>query len=439
MSDRWARTLMGGYRWAGAAAYPFVGGYMAWRASQGVEDRGRRRERYGYGDKPRPAGPLVWVHAVNESETLAVTGLIGRILALGLDIVLTTGTIGSARVARERLGDRVVHQYAPLDLKPAVSRFLDHWRPDLAIIAESEIWPMTILELGARRVPMVLVNGRMSQRAFEGWRKWPSLAEALLENLSLVSAQSEQDAERFTALGARPVAISGSLKTDIDPPPVDELEMRRVFAQIGKRKCWAALCTHPGEELAAGEAHKKLKARFADVLTVIMPRDAARSDAIEAELVGLGLTVARRSRGDKVTDKIDVLLGDKEERGLYVRLVDIAFYGGSMFGGGGENPIEAVVLGSAVLCGPDYARCADIYDPLIAKGGVRLVKERELLAGALNHLMRNDDARHRMIDAGTKALEQMRGALDNTMRGLEPFIHPLVVKAKLGSATPTRR
>lgn len=439
MSDRWARAVLRSYRWAGAAAYPFVGGYMAWRASRGAEDGSRRRERYGRTRTERPSGPLIWVHAVNESETLAVSGLIGRILALGLDIVLTTGTLGSARIARERLADRVIHQYAPLDIKPAVSRFLDHWRPDLAIIAESEIWPTTILELGARRVPMVLVNGRMSDRAYENWRKWPLLSEALFENFSLVSAQSDRDAERFSALGARPVLVSGSLKTDIEPPPFDELELRRVLGQIGNRRRWAALCTHAGEEVVAGNVQKLLSGRVKDVLTVIMPRDVRRGDAIETDLTALGLNVARRSRGDKITENTHILLCDREETGLSLRLADIVFFGGSLFGGGGENPIDAVALGAAVLSGPDYTRCADIYEPLVEKGGVRLIKEKEMLAGAVNYLMRNDDARHRIIDSGTKALETMRGALDVTVRGLEPFVHPLVVKAKLGSGAVHRR
>ena len=148
--------------------------------------------------------------------------LIERILDYGVNIVLTTGTVTSAQVAEERLGDRIIHQYVPLDLKPAVSRFLDHWQPDLAIIAESEIWPMTILELGARRVPQVLVNGRLSDRSFTSWKKRAYLAEALFENLAHVVAQSEVDGERFRALGARPVTVSGNLKVDTTPPPVDE-------------------------------------------------------------------------------------------------------------------------------------------------------------------------------------------------------------------------
>ena len=151
----------------------------------------------------RPDGPLIWVHAASVGETIAVVPLIERILDYGINVVLTTGTVTSAQVAEERLGDRIIHQYVPLDLKPAVSRFLDHWQPDLAIIAESEIWPMTILELGARRVPQVLVNGRLSDRSFASWKKRAFIAEALFENLAHVVAQSETSTASVSRRSAR--------------------------------------------------------------------------------------------------------------------------------------------------------------------------------------------------------------------------------------------
>ena len=150
MSERWARAMLSAYRFAGSAAYPLVGTYVALARQQGQgRPQPAARERYGIAGKPRPDGPMIWVHAASVGETIAIMPLIERILDFGVNVVLTTGTVTSAQVADERLGDRVIHQYVPLDLKPAVSRFLDHWQPDLAIIAESEIWPMTILELGA--------------------------------------------------------------------------------------------------------------------------------------------------------------------------------------------------------------------------------------------------------------------------------------------------
>lgn len=436
MSERWARAMLSTYRWAGAAAYPFVGGYVAWRASRGMEDGPRRRERYGKTAAPRPQGQLIWVHAAGEMEAIAVVPLAERFLATGIDVVMTTGTVASAEAVRERLGDRVIHQYVPLDLKPALGRFLDHWQPDLAVFAESEIWPMTLLELRARRVPQILVNGRMSDRAFASWRKRAFIAEALFEHFALVVAQSETDAERFRALGARPVSVSGNLRTDISVPPVDELELRRIRNEIGGRERWAAIATHEGEEVLAAEVHKLLGRRHPDILTLIVPRDASRGDRLETELTALGLNVARRSRRDRITSKTHVLLGDTRcETGLYLRLGNIVFLGRSLAGGGGENPLEAALLQNAVLAGQEIGYFRELYQPLIGKGGVRLVRDREMLAGAVNYLLRNEAARAEIGRAGAAAVEAMRGALDRTLRELGPFVNPLIVKARLENGT----
>ncbi|MDE1994476.1 MAG: 3-deoxy-D-manno-octulosonic acid transferase, partial [Rhizobiaceae bacterium] len=185
MSSLRARFALGAYRLGGIAIYPLVSPYLTFRAAKGKEESARRLERFGYASANRPQGPLVWFHAASVGETSAVIPLIREIRRRDIHVILTTGTITSAKVVRERLGDEVIHQYVPLDLKPAVSRFLDYWQPDCAIIAESEIWPMTILELGRRRIPQILVNARMSDRSFARWSRRPSLAEALFENLAL--------------------------------------------------------------------------------------------------------------------------------------------------------------------------------------------------------------------------------------------------------------
>jgi 3-deoxy-D-manno-octulosonic-acid transferase len=432
MSDFWARAMLKAYRWGGSAAYPLVGGYLAVRTSRGKEDRLRRRERYGITSRPRPLGPLVWMHAASVGETIAVTPLIERIRALDINTVLTTGTVTSAQVAAERLGDSVIHQYVPLDLKPAVCRFLDHWQPDLAIIAESEIWPMTILELGNRRIPQVLVNGRLSERSFKAWSKRANLAEALFENLAHVVAQSEADGERFRALGARPVTVSGNLKVDTDPPPVDEEELRRLRREIGQRKTWAAISTHDGEEEIAAEVHAKLAKRHPDVLTIIVPRHPDRGDDIEAMCLAQGLQVARRSRRDPIRADTDILLGDTiGEMGLYLRLTEIAFVGKSMTGEGGQNPLEPAMLGTAVLSGGNVQNFRESYDRLVESGGARLVKDRDMLAGAVSLLMKDEVLRRRMIAAGKGAVDRMRGALARTIESLQPYIQPLVVKSRL--------
>ena len=432
MSERLARTMLTAYSWAGALAYPFIGTYVTWRATKGKEDRSRRRERYGLSKLRRPPGPLVWMHAASVGETNAVVPLIERILASDINMVLTTGTVTSAKVADERLGGRVIHQYVPLDLKPAVSNFLNHWRPDLAIIAESEIWPVTILELGARRVPQVLVNGRLSDRSYASWKKRPFLAEALFENLAHVVAQSELDGERFASLGARPVTVSGNLKVDTKPLPVDDTALNQLRRQIGARRTWAAVSTHAGEEAVAGEVHGLLKQRHPGLLTIIVPRHPERAGEIAGALAAAGLTVARRSLQEPVVADTDIYLGDTiGEMGLYLRLTEIAFVGRSLTAQGGQNPLEPAMLHTAVLSGVNVQNFRDAYQRLIDRGGAKLVRDRDMLAGAVNFLLKNPSARRDMIAAGTSAVEDMRGALDRTFRALDPFIHPLMVKSQL--------
>ncbi|QKV19203.1 lipid IV(A) 3-deoxy-D-manno-octulosonic acid transferase [Oricola thermophila] len=432
MSELWAKAALQTYRWLGAAAFPFMGTYVAFRASRGKEEHSRRRERYGRSSVARPDGPLIWVHAASIGETGAVAALIQRLRGIGIEVVLTTGTVTSASFARERLGPDLLHQYVPLDIKPAVSRFLGHWKPDLAIFAESEIWPMTILELGARRIPQILINGRMSDRSFRRWQKRMALAESLFENLAHVAAQTELDGERFRALGARPVTVTGNLKADVAVPPVDEEELRRIAASINGRPCWAAVSTHDGEELVAARVHKALRRYRKDLLTVIVPRHPDRAPAIRNMLEERGLVVASRSAGEPLTPGTDVFLGDTiGEMGLYLRLASIAFVGKSLSGEGGQNPLEAAMLGAAVLSGPNVSNFAEAYERLIAARGARFVTDETSLAKMLHHLLSQPRTCEAMARAGARVVSEMGGALDRTWAALDPYVHPLRVEAAL--------
>ena len=432
MSERWARSILTGYRWMGAGIYPIMGPYLAYRASKGKEEHSRRKERYGRSDVARPSGSIVWVHAASVGETSAVIPLVREIVARGVNVVLTTGTVTSAKLAEERLGNLIIHQYVPLDFKPAVSNFLAHWKPDLALIAESEIWPMTMLELGARRVPQVLVNGRLSDRSFAAWKHRSYLAEALFENLSHVVAQSEVDGERFRELGARPVTVSGNLKVDTVAPPADPKLLANLSAAIGSRPVWAAISTHEGEEEIAAEVHKMVSSRHKDLLTILVPRHPDRGLAVASMLAARGLNVARRSLNEPITEHTQVYLGDTiGEMGLYLRLTEIAFVGKSLAGSGGQNPLEPAALGTVVLSGQNVQNFRDSYKKLIADGNARLVKDKDMLAGAVSYLIGNPQVRAKMIDAGLTSVQDMQGALSKTLAVLEPFIQPLVVKSRL--------
>ena len=431
MSSLRARLALAAYRWAGIAAYPAISALISVRAARGKEERARKSERYGYPSAPRPEGPLVWIHAASVGETNAVVPLIREIGRRGITVLLTTGTVTSAGIARARLGQEIVHQYVPLDLKPVLDRFLDYWQPDLALFAESEIWPATIMALGNRHIPQILVNARMSDRSFKRWASVTAISSALFENLALVIAQSDLDANRYQELGALPVLVSGNLKAESGLEDADPETLETLRRNIGTRPTWAAISTFDGEELAAAFVHRTLKSRL-DLLTLVVPRHPERADTIEAALVEQGLKVARKSRQDTVTPETDIFLGDSiGEMSLYLQLTEIAFVGRSLKAEGGQNPLEPAMMGCAVLSGGHVGNFRESYQMLARNGSARMVRDEEMLAKGVYYLMTNEPARHTMIDAGLHTVHQMRGALSKTLRGLDPYLNPLTMKARL--------
>ena len=272
----------------------------------------------------------------------------------------------------------------------------------------------------------------MSDRSFDRWHRNLNIAEQLFGKLALVVAQSDLDAERFRDLGAWPVSVSGNLKVDTDAPPCDEALLARYSAQIGERQTWAAISTFDGEEKIAAMVHRALKAHTG-LLTIVVPRHPERCNDIEAMMVEKGLKVARRTRGDEITKDIDILLGDTiGEMGLFLRLTEIAFVGRSLSeGGGGGNPLEPAMLSCAVLAGPHVENFRESYQKLVRNGGARIVRDAEMLAKAVHFLTSNDLARAKMMDSGRDSVQEMRGALAATLKGLEPYINPLTVKARL--------
>jgi 3-deoxy-D-manno-octulosonic-acid transferase len=299
---------------------------------------------------------------------------------------------------------------------------------------------MTILELGARRIPQVLVNGRLSDKSFESWTKRLSLAEALMENLSHVIAQSELDAARFEMLGARPVSVVGNLKADTPPPP-DKPEDRRILAQaFGARPRWAAISTHNGEEIIAANVHLALKSRMPQIATIIVPRHPDRADDIAAMLAGKGLATARRSRNEIPSAETDIYLCDTiGDMGLVLRLTEIAFVGNSMTGAGGQNPFEPAMLGAAVLSGRNIQNFRDSYRALVENGGARIVDDPKALARAVAQLLGDEPKRRAMIDAADGTVRGLQGSLERTRAVLDPYVRPLLLKAKLEAGAAARR
>src|SRR5437588_3284000 len=276
------------YRKLSSAMVPLSPALINRRLKLGKEDPARVGERRGLSADIRPTGPLVWIHGASVGEVLAAAALIERLRALDLRILLTSGTVTSAAIVAKRFPPDVIHQYVPYDSPRYVARFLDHWRPSLALFIESDLWPNLILSSAARRLPMVLINGRMSQRSFPRWRRVSGTISALLGRFEVCLAQSELDGERVAALGSRNVTVTGNLKLDVPAPPADTNKLERLMSMTRGRPVVVAASTHPGEEEMLVETHKTLAGFFPGLLTVIVPRHADRGPAISARIAASG-------------------------------------------------------------------------------------------------------------------------------------------------------
>jgi len=414
------------YRLASRAATPLVPRLLARRLQRGKEHPERLGERRGEPSLPRPDGPLIWVHGASVGEMLAVVPLIDRIRARDFAVLVTSGTVTSAALAGQRLPDGAIHQFIPVDLPQFAARFLDHWRPDLALFVESDLWPNLILGCARRKIPMILVNGRISERSFRRWRLVSCASAALLGRFDLCLAQSDANAQRLARLGAPRVSTTGNLKLDVPAPPVDTATLHRFNALIGLREVVAAASTHAGEETAVIAAHRRLRAKHPNLLTVIAPRHPERGPSIADIAKVAGLSVGMRSRGELPKRDVDVYIADTlGELGLIYRIAPIVFMGGSLAKHGGQNPIEPIRLGAAVLHGPHVWNFAELYATLDLAHGAELVDDEEALTTRLGGWLADQSARTAVAQAGVDAVEKLSGALERTLAALDPYLMQL--------------
>jgi 3-deoxy-D-manno-octulosonic-acid transferase len=415
------------YRALTRLAAPFTPLILAWRMRRGKEEPDRRPERYGLASAPRPSGFLVWFHAASVGETNVALPVIDAIAAERPEvrILLTTATVTSARLAQARLPRGALHQYVPLDIQAFVQRFLQHWRPDLAVLVESEIWPNLVLETKARQIPLLLINGRMSTSSFRRWRRRPGLSRPLFSAFDLVLAQNDTLAERFAQLGVGRALDVGNLKADAPPPPVDLSGRRKLDAALQGRTVWLAASTHPGEDEIVTAAHARMSRVRPDLLTIIVPRHPERGPQIAEQLKALGATVTLRSEGKLPENATGIYVADTiGELGLFYALSPVAFVGGSLTERGGQNPVEPIKLGAAVLTGPHWQNFRDSYAELLRAGGCKEVKDAGDLAEAALGLLEDGNARRAMTERASRTIAAMGGALPCTLEALEPYLPP---------------
>jgi 3-deoxy-D-manno-octulosonic-acid transferase len=416
------------YRGLTTAATPFVLAYLKSRRRRGKEDKIRFAERLGISADERPKAPLVWVHAASVGESMSVLALIERLLRdrPGLEILITTGTVTAARHLEKHLPRRARHQFVPADLPQAVTRFLDHWRPDLAVWVESELWPNLVLMTKRRNIPMLLLNARLSARSHARWRACPGLARPIMTAFSLCLAQNEEQGERFRELGASCVSSVGDLKSDAKTLPTDAAALSELERQIGDRPRWLAASTHPGEDEAAAAVHRQLAAVHPGLLTIIAPRHPVRGGEIAAMVRAQGLRLAQRSLGEPIAADTDVYLADTfGELGVFYPLAGIAFIGGSLVEKGGHNPFEAARLDCAVLFGPHTANCTAMADALTKAQAAEIVADAAGLARAVSLLLTDVKLRAKRAECAARTAAAGLGTLDAVLERLAPWLDPL--------------
>jgi 3-deoxy-D-manno-octulosonic-acid transferase len=394
--------LVRAYGAVGMLGRPVLRAMLRRRLGRGKELPGRVAERFGASPLPRPAGRLIWLHAASVGEMMSVLPVVA-VLVKHCGVLLTTGTVTSARLAVDNLPAGALHQFAPLDVPAWVEAFLAHWRPDCAVFVESEVWPWTLLRLDALGVPRLLVNARLSARSAARWGRLPRLVKRVLGGFRYIHAQSSGDAARLEALGLRDVLTWGNLKFAVPALAVDQAELTALRESMPD-PVFLAASTHPGEEAIVIAAHRLLSARFADLITIIVPRHPARGGEIAA--LAAGLLVARRSRQEMPAAGGIYLADTLGELGLFYRLAPFALLGNSLCGeGGGHNMIEPARCGIGVLSGRLTANFTEPVAMLKAVGALVEVDDAASLAAAAGAWLNDPAAARRAGDAGAKLFD----------------------------------
>lgn len=415
---------VGAYRGLTWVAGPLLRRYLKRRLIAGREDPQRFSERFGEASAERPAGPMTWIHASSVGESLSMLSLIERLRRERpeITILMTSGTVSSARILEERLPQGVLHQYIPVDRMSWVRRFLDHWRPDLVLWVESEFWPGVLSEVKSRGIPAMLMNARISARSWRSWRRAPWMIRRILSAFDLCMAQTELDAERLRDLGAVNVACPGNIKFAAEPLPADAEALSALETSMAGRPRWLAFSTHPGEEEIIAAVHRILARNLPDILTIIVPRHPARGAEIDRTLSASGSVIMRSRQETLNRDSCFLLADTMGELGLFFRLTDITLVGGSLVPHGGQNPIEPARLGCAIVHGRHMENFLAIEGELKTAGASALAETAEEIAREVGTLLSNAEQRQLRMSAARSVADDKFSILDRVFTHLDPVL-----------------
>jgi 3-deoxy-D-manno-octulosonic-acid transferase len=400
------------YRGATRALTPLAAALLRRRLAQGREDPARWREKLGQASAPRPEGRLIWLHAVGLGEVLALRGLIAEMARQSPDLsfLITSTARSSAQVLAANLPPRTIHQFLPLDAPRFLARFLRHWRPDLSVWAEQDLWPGAVAAADAAGVPLALVNARMNDASFARRSRARGLYADLLSRFRLVAAQDADTARHLRTLGAKAPQVTGSLKAAAPPLAVDAAALAALQPQLLGRGLWLLASSHPEDEAVALAACARIVAENPRALLVIVPRDPPRGPRIAAAARALGLATSLQSAGEAPAGAVHVA-DAFGTLGLWYRLCPVALIGGTFGATDGHNPWEPAALGSAILHGPQVANFAADFAALDGAGAALAVTP-----DALPQVLAQD---HSAMAARAKALsDAAQGSLAPLVRDL---------------------
>ncbi|MBL9029596.1 MAG: 3-deoxy-D-manno-octulosonic acid transferase [Caedimonas sp.] len=408
-------------------AIPFVEYHLSCRVLAGKEVAERLEERRGKAGWTSQAIPknarLIWIHAASVGESLSVLALIDRLLKRypSCFVLVTTGTVTSASLLEKKLPLRAFHQFIPLDIQPWVRAFLDVWRPSLALWIESEIWPNLIWETTERKIPLVMINGRISEKSFQKWRWAKSLIQPLMRRFDACYAQSSEDARRLRLLGAEKVMEVGNLKFAANPLSYDARELKNLTQAIEDRPVWIAASTHDPEEESIVAAHTLLKPKFPDLLTILIPRHPHRGKEIRAKFEK-DFCLSQRSLHEPLSSKTELYIADTlGELGLFYRLARIVFIGGSLTPIGGHNMIEPAHFGAAILHGPFMTNSKEVTALFHKAGAAIQTNTEESIAAQVEKLLLSPAQCEQMGQAARNIAQAQSQVIEKVMAGLEKF------------------
>jgi 3-deoxy-D-manno-octulosonic-acid transferase len=420
--------LLNMYKTAMGLSAPILALYLKSRASRGKEDPARAHERRGAPLMPRPSGMLVWCHAASVGESISLLSVVEKILSdyPHARVMVTTGSVTSAGVMASRLPTGAFHQYIPVDHPEWVEGFLNHWKPDVVLWSESELWPNMLSAIRDRAIPAVLLNARMSEKTYRRWLWVQPVIARILSVFDLCLAQNAAEARRLNRLGARMVRVSGNLKYAAVPLPVDRVALQQLSGAVGARPVVLWASTHKGEERIAAALHNRLKNPFPDLLTIIAPRHPVRGEEIANLVLAAGLSVALRSKGDAITPLTDIYLADTiGEMGLLYALCRNVVVGGTFADVGGHNPIEPAQAGCLVFFGPvQYNFITIMEDFRDARAVIEVASEQELEVKLLDALRAPGD--YAAVSSAARELTLARASVLDEISGL---LHPYLEKA----------